>query len=62
MREGLLPDHLGKQEMEEPTEEDYDIVLEKHEPLTVLRAREWEKDGITCADNLNLPKKKKKRR
>lgn len=63
MREGLLPDHLGKQEMEEPTEEDYDIVLEKHEPLTVLRARDWEKEtGITCADNLNLPKKGKKKR
>lgn len=51
MREGLLPDHLGKQDMEKPTEKDYAIVREKHEPLTVLRPRKWEKSsGITCAE------------
>lgn len=54
MREGLLPDHLGKQTMEKPTKKDYAIVMEEHEPLTVMRPREWEKDGITCAKNLNL--------
>lgn len=59
MREGLLPDHLGKQKMEKPTEEDYEIVLEEHEPLTIMKARPWEKDGITCSDNLNLPKKRR---
>lgn len=50
MREGLLPDHLGKQTMEEPTKKDYAIVTEKHEPLTVLKPRKWEKDGITSAE------------
>lgn len=58
MREGLLPDHLGKDTMEKPTAKDYEIVMEEHEPLTVLRARSWEKRGVTCADNLNLPKGK----
>lgn len=60
MREGLLPDHLGKQKMEKPTKEDYKIVTEKHEPLTKLRPRKWEeKMGITTAENLNIQKKRK---
>lgn len=42
MREGLLPDHLGKQEMEKPTEKDYEIVHQKHNPLTKIRLRDWE--------------------
>lgn len=55
MRPGLLPDHLGKEEMERPTKKDYQIVTKKYEPLTVLRARAWEKkNGVTTADNLNL--------
>lgn len=58
MREGLLPDHLGKEDMEKPTKKDYAIVNEEHEPLTTLRARSWEKNGITCATNLNLRRKK----
>lgn len=53
IREGLLPDHLGKQEMEKPTKEDYEIVNEKHKPLSVMVEREWE-DGVTTRKNLNL--------
>lgn len=54
MRAGLIPDHLGKEDMEKPTKRDYKIVLEEHDPLTVLKPREWEKSGITCSKNLNL--------
>lgn len=55
MREGLLPDHLGKEDLEKPTKKDYKIVNEKHEPLTVMKLRPWEKEnGFTCAENLNL--------
>lgn len=39
IRSGLLPDHLGKEEMEKPTEKDYKIVLEEHEPLTNIKLR-----------------------
>lgn len=53
IREGLLPDHLGKQRMEKPTKEDYEIVTEKHKPLSVMVEREWE-DGVTTRNNLNL--------
>lgn len=60
MREGLLPDHLGKATLEKPTAKDYRIVQEEHEPLTMLRPRKWEENGITCATNLNLPKKRRK--
>lgn len=60
MREGLLPDHLGKQKMEKPTDKDYAIVTEEHKPLTKLRPRKWEeKMGITTAENLNIQKKRK---
>lgn len=60
MREGLLPDHLGKENMEKPTKEDYKLVcsISKQEPLTELRARPWEKTGITTYNNLNLKKEK----
>lgn len=55
IRPGLLPDHLGKEDMEEPTKKDYKLVNKKIESGLKLRAREWEKEtGITTADNLNL--------
>lgn len=53
IREGLLPDHLGKEDMEKPTKTDWKIALEEHEPLAKPRLRKWE-DGLTTADNLNL--------
>ena len=53
MREGLLPDHLGKQKMEKPTEEDYKIVTKEMKPLTNIVPRNYE-DGVTTAINLNL--------
>ena len=42
IREGLLPDYKGQQRLEEPTEEDYQIVTEKHETLSVMSPRPWE--------------------
>lgn len=60
MREGLLPDHLGKDTMEKPTKDDYKLVcsISKQNPLTQLRPREWEKvNGITTWDNLNISRK-----
>lgn len=58
MREGLIPDHLGKEPMEKPTKADYKLVcsVSKNPPLTAMKAREWEKDGITSYDCLNLNK------
>lgn len=53
MREGLLPDHLGKETMEIPYERDYRIVNKKFEPLSKPVLRDWE-DGLTTMDNLNL--------
>lgn len=42
MREGLLPDHMGKDTVELPTQEDYDIVNQKFPPLTDRVPRPWE--------------------
>jgi organic radical activating enzyme len=44
MRPGLLPDHLGKESMEEPTESDYELVksVSKMNPLAKTVKREWE--------------------
>lgn len=53
MREGLLPDHLGKEDMEKPTKKDWAIVNKHAEPLSGVRLRDWE-DGLTTAENLNL--------
>lgn len=53
MREGLLPDHLGKEDMEKPTKKDWDIVKQAAKPLSGVRLRDWE-DGLTTAENLNL--------
>lgn len=33
-----------------PTEKDYEIVTELHEPLTTIIPRAWEKHGITCSE------------
>ena len=54
MREGLLPDHLGKEDLELPTPEDYALVNKEMKPLTKLKPRAWEKSGITTMKNLNL--------
>ena len=55
IRPGLIPDHLGKEDMEKPTKKDYKLVNEKIKSDLKLREREWEKEtGITTADNLNL--------
>lgn len=54
IREGLLPDYKGQQEMEEPTEEDFAIVKEKHKPLSKMIARSWEPEHITSRKHLNL--------
>lgn len=56
MRAGLIPDHLGKEDLEKPTKVDWKLVNEvsRREPRTELIPREWEKDGLTTADNLNL--------
>ena len=49
MREGLLPDHLGKDTMEKPTKEDYEIVSQKFPPRTDRIPRPWElKKGKFC--------------
>ena len=53
IREGLLPDHLGKEDMEEPKKKDWRIVSEEYEPLSGIRLRDWE-NGLTTKDNLNL--------
>lgn len=47
MREGLLPDHLGKEDLEEPTRADYKLMKRavKDGPLTEIRLREWEKEN-----------------
>lgn len=52
MRPGLLPDHLGKEDMEKPTKKDYEIVTEYHEPLTNMVARPWEEEEITCTETV----------
>lgn len=54
IREGLLPDRMGKEEMEKPTKKDYKIVNEEHEALSEFRARPWESEHITDRDHLNL--------
>lgn len=60
IRPGLLPDHLGKEDMEVPTKKDYKMVDKKIETGLELRPRKWEeKSGITTAENLNLKKKRK---
>jgi len=43
IRPGLLPDKAGQMKMPLPTEEDIRITEEKHEPMAVIRKREWEK-------------------
>lgn len=49
MREGLLPDRLGKDTMEEPTDEDYKIVKQKFPVRTTRVPRPWEqKRGKFC--------------
>ena len=49
MREGLLPDHLGKDTVEVPTKEDYRIVHQKFPVKTNRVARPWEiKHGRFC--------------
>lgn len=53
IREGLLPDHLGKESMEKPTKKDWKIVKEPHDPLAEIRLRPWEQE-LTTEDNLNL--------
>lgn len=42
MREGLLPDHLGKEEMPKPTKKDKQIVDTKYEALAKIVKRKWE--------------------
>ena len=46
MREGLLPDHLGKETLEEPTKNDYRLMKKaiKDGPLTEIKLRKWEKE------------------
>lgn len=53
IREGLLPDHLGKEDLELPTKKDYRIVNKEFEPLSGIVLRDWE-DGLTTKHNLNL--------
>lgn len=53
IREGLLPDHLGKETMERPTKKDWKIVSEEHPALAKPRLRAWE-STLTTANNLNL--------
>lgn len=53
LRPGLLPDHLGKQQMEKPDTDDYVVVTKRWRPLTDMVARPWEKKAITDANNLN---------
>ena len=49
MREGLLPDHLGKDTVEKPTKEDYEIVNQKFPVRTERVPRKWElKKGKFC--------------
>lgn len=43
IRAGLLPDRMGKEEMPEPTQEDWEIVSYKTEPYAKIVKREWEK-------------------
>lgn len=44
IREGLLPDHLGKEIMPKPRRSDFEIVTREYEPLAKIVLREWEKD------------------
>lgn len=46
MRPGLLPDHLGKEEMEKPTAEDYEIVNKHYPALTRMVPRDWENGKV----------------
>ena len=56
MREGLLPDKLGKEDLELPTKQDYKLVRStaKEPALTKMVPRSWESNGITAWNNLNL--------
>ena len=54
MRAGLIPDHLGKDTMEEPEPYDYEVVNKKWKPLTNIVPREWETEHITDAKHLNI--------
>ena len=56
MREGLLPDKLGKEDLELPTKADYKLVQStaKESALTKMVPRAWETNGITTWNNLNL--------
>lgn len=42
IREGLLPDHMGKATMPKPTVEDWNLVNTEVEPLCKIRKRAWE--------------------
>lgn len=42
IREGLLPDHLGKQTMPKPSKKDLAVVSKVYPPLTEIVKREWE--------------------
>lgn len=42
IRPGLIPDHLGKEEMPLPTDKDKAIVFKKFPPLAKVRKRSWE--------------------
>ena len=42
IRPGLLPDHMGKETLPEPTDYDWQVVQYKTKPYAVIKRREWE--------------------